>query len=136
MKDYYKIITTNGYCVQAIDIIKEVLGEEGYIIFCITNAFKYISRMGKKEGEDVEKEQKKIFEYLTWCHEVSDEITMKYIEKYKKITSLGDALEEYYKNVVKYLVRGITPTEQEIDAMIDEELDKYKKQKALENNDK
>lgn len=127
-KEYYTITKNDGTKCQAIDIMKEALGEEGYIIFCLTNAFKYITRIGRKEGEDFEKEQKKIFEYLQWCYETSDEITKKYIEKYKEITTIGNTLEEYYKTIVKKIISPNIPTPKEMDAMIEEELKKYERQ--------
>ena len=127
-KEYDTITKNDGTKCQEIDIMKEALGEEGYIIFCLTNAFKYITRIGRKEGEDFEKEKKKIFDYLRWCYETSDEITKKYIEKYKEITIIGNTLEENYKIIVKKITRPNIPTPKEMDAMIDEELKKYERQ--------
>ena len=46
--DYYKEET-----YECIEVLREVLGEEGYEGFCIGNAFKYLWRYGEKtEGTE------------------------------------------------------------------------------------
>ena len=53
-----------GLELEAKDIIRSVLGKEGYISWCHGTALKYLFRAGKKEDEL--KDYKKAKEYISW----------------------------------------------------------------------
>lgn len=55
--------TLEGLDVEAIDVIRSVLGEERFKGYCRGNALKYIIRADRKNGvEDL----RKAIKYLTW----------------------------------------------------------------------
>ena len=57
---HYKL---DGLDIESIDVIKSILGEEGFKAFCHGNALKYLTRANKKNGiEDFKKAQV----YLNW----------------------------------------------------------------------
>lgn len=57
---HYKL---DGLNIESIDVIKSILGEEGFKAFCHGNALKYLTRANKKNGiEDFKKAQV----YLNW----------------------------------------------------------------------
>ena len=57
---HYKL---DGLNIESIDVIKSILGEEGFKAFCHGNALKYLTRANKKNGiEDFKKAQV----YLKW----------------------------------------------------------------------
>lgn len=57
---HYKL---DGLNVESIDVIKSILGAEGFKAFCYGNALKYLTRANKKNGiEDFKKAQV----YLKW----------------------------------------------------------------------
>lgn len=49
---------------EAIDVIKDVLGEEGFKAYCLGAALKYLLRIGRKDDAKVEAEKAKV--YLGW----------------------------------------------------------------------
>lgn len=56
----------DGLDIESIDVIKSVLGIEGFVLFCHGNVLKYIIRANKKNGiEDI----KKARVYLDWIIE-------------------------------------------------------------------
>lgn len=78
---HYRLEGLKG--IESIDIIKAVLGEEGFKKFCRGNALKYLIRADKKNGlEDLRKSQV----YLGWeingrLEEADDEKTAEAAEK-------------------------------------------------------
>ena len=57
---HYKL---DGLNIESIDVIKSILGAEGFKAFCYGNALKYLTRANKKNGiEDFKKAQV----YLKW----------------------------------------------------------------------
>lgn len=52
---------------QSIDFIEAVLGEGGFIKFCLGNCLKYLVRAGKKD--DIKKDLEKARVYLDWAIE-------------------------------------------------------------------
>jgi hypothetical protein len=57
---HYKL---DGLDIESIDVIKAILGREGFKAFCHGNALKYLTRANKKNGvEDFEKAKV----YIEW----------------------------------------------------------------------
>lgn len=61
--DHYKL---EGLEIESIDVIKAVLGSDGFKAFCIGNALKYLIRAEKKGGRE---DYKKARVYLDWIIE-------------------------------------------------------------------
>lgn len=60
LPSHYKL---DGLNVESIDVVKAILGKEGFKSFCHGNALKYLFRCNKKNGlEDL----KKAKVYLEW----------------------------------------------------------------------
>ena len=62
VKDDVKILF--HYRLEGKDIIRSVLGKDGYKNWCHGTALKYLFRAGKKEDEL--KDYKKAKEYISW----------------------------------------------------------------------
>lgn len=60
---HYKL---DGLNVESIDVVKAVLGKDGFKSFCIGNCLKYLIRAEKKNGEE---DYKKCRVYLDWILE-------------------------------------------------------------------
>lgn len=59
-----------GLNVESIEVIKSVLGQEGFKAFCKGNTMKYLIRAEKKNGlEDYKKAQTYLNWYLKECEE-------------------------------------------------------------------
>ena len=58
---------------ESIDVIRAVLGEQGFRYFCHGNTLKYLIRAGKKDGEADIKDYKKSRVYLDWLIESVEE---------------------------------------------------------------
>lgn len=82
---------------ECIDLMKEKYGLRATINFCILNAFKYIFRCGKKEGNPDYQELNKAEWYLNWAYKhnvFSDIETMTNIlELQNKINNLRRDIE-------------------------------------------
>lgn len=82
---------------ECIDLMQEKYGLRATIDFCILNAFKYIFRCGKKEGNPDYQELNKAEWYLNWAdkHNVFSDIdTMANIlELHNKINNLRKDIE-------------------------------------------
>ena len=52
--------------IETIDYIRAQLSTAEWVGYCKGNAIKYISRAGKKEGNDPRQDVKKAIWYLTW----------------------------------------------------------------------
>jgi hypothetical protein len=64
---HYKL---EGLNVESIEVIKSVLGQEGFKAFCKGNTMKYLIRAEKKNGlEDYKKAQTYLNWYLKECEE-------------------------------------------------------------------
>lgn len=61
--NHYKL---DGLGVESIDVIKAVLGKDGFKSFCIGNCLKYLIRAEKKNGLE---DYKKCKTYLDWILE-------------------------------------------------------------------
>lgn len=61
--DHYKL---DGLNIESIDVIKAVLGKDGFKSFCIGNCLKYLIRAEKKNGEE---DYRKCRVYLDWILE-------------------------------------------------------------------
>jgi len=63
-KDDYDFVNPNHYVQddgrQTWEHMVDEFGKEKTAIFCELNAYKYKDRMGKKPGEDIEREMKKV----------------------------------------------------------------------------
>ena len=57
-----------GLDIESIDVIRSVLGNDGFKKFCRGNAIKYVLRADKKNGVQ---DLKKAIKYLTWEVEFS-----------------------------------------------------------------
>lgn len=65
---HYKL---EGLDIESIDVVKAILGKEGFKSFCHGNALKYLFRCNKKNGlEDL----KKAKVYLEWLIKENDEV--------------------------------------------------------------
>lgn len=60
---HYKL---NGLDIESIDVIKAVLGKDGFKSFCIGNCLKYLIRAEKKNGKE---DYRKCKVYLDWILE-------------------------------------------------------------------
>lgn len=49
--------------IESIEIIKRVLGQKGFVAFCLGNVLKYLIRAEKKNGKE---DYKKAAKYLEW----------------------------------------------------------------------
>lgn len=81
---------------ECIDLMVEKYGLRATIDFCILNAFKYIFRCGKKEGNPNYQELNKAEWYLNWAykHKVSDiETLTNILELRNKIDNLRRDIE-------------------------------------------
>jgi len=56
--DHYK-----AYPMEVIDIIRHILGPEGFKAYCVGNEIKYRLRAGLKEGNDAEQDINKALQY-------------------------------------------------------------------------
>ena len=92
---HYKL---QGLDIEAIDVIRSVLGEQGFKDYCHGNILKYLIRAGKKYGESDLKDYRKAMMYLDWL--IGDKlmqeekVIIKYVDKYKynlKPKCCGDA---------------------------------------------
>lgn len=71
--------------VECIDIIRLVLGDDGFRAFCLGNALKYLWRHKFKNGEeDLEKGNV----YLCWLHDMESEQRTEYTEKMMTIGAM------------------------------------------------
>lgn len=82
---------------ECIDLMWEKYGLRATIDFCILNAFKYIFRCGKKEGNPDYQELNKAEWYLNWAdkHNVFSDIetTINILELQNKINNLRRDIE-------------------------------------------
>ena len=58
--------------VESIEIIKRVLGTQGFVAFCLGNILKYLIRAEKKNGKE---DYKKAAKYLEWIIERDNKIS-------------------------------------------------------------
>ncbi|MFZ7973186.1 DUF3310 domain-containing protein [Fusobacterium watanabei] len=58
--------------VESIEIIKRVLGTQGFVAFCLGNILKYLIRAEKKNGKE---DYKKAAKYLEWVIERDNKIS-------------------------------------------------------------
>ena len=65
--NHYKL----GCGIESIEIIKRVLGTQGFIAFCLGNILKYLIRAQKKNGKE---DYKKAAKYLEWVIERDNKI--------------------------------------------------------------
>lgn len=66
--NHYKL---DGLDIESKDVIRSLLGEEGYIDWCWGNVLKYLFRWKKKNGlEDL----KKAREILSWIIEIKERV--------------------------------------------------------------
>lgn len=66
--NHYKL----GCGIESIEIIKKVLGTQGFIAFCLGNILKYLIRAEKKNGKE---DYKKAAKYLEWVIERDNKIS-------------------------------------------------------------
>lgn len=61
--DHPRHYQLSGLDIESIDVIRAILGEQGFMAFCRGNALKYLIRANNKNGvEDLKKAAK----YLSW----------------------------------------------------------------------
>lgn len=66
--NHYKL----GCGIESIEIIKKVLGTQGFVAFCLGNILKYLIRAKKKNGKE---DYKKAAKYLEWVIERENKIS-------------------------------------------------------------
>ena len=66
--NHYKL----GCGIESIEIIKRVLGTQGFVAFCLGNILKYLIRAEKKNGKE---DYKKAAKYLEWVIERDNKIS-------------------------------------------------------------
>lgn len=66
--NHYKL----GCGIESIEIIKKVLGTQGFVAFCLGNILKYLIRAEKKNGKE---DYKKAAKYLEWVIERDNKIS-------------------------------------------------------------
>ncbi|WP_338943051.1 DUF3310 domain-containing protein [Fusobacterium polymorphum] len=66
--NHYKL----GCGIESIEIIKKVLGTQGFVAFCLGNILKYLIRAQKKNGKE---DYKKAAKYLEWVIERDNKIS-------------------------------------------------------------
>lgn len=66
--NHYKL----GCGIESIEIIKRVLGTQGFVAFCLGNILKYLIRAEKKNGKE---DYKKAAKYLEWVIKRNNKIS-------------------------------------------------------------
>ena len=66
--NHYKL----GCGIESIEIIKKVLGTQGFVAFCLGNILKYLIRAEKNNGKEA---YKKAAKYLEWVIERDNKIS-------------------------------------------------------------
>lgn len=61
---HYKL-DVDGHQVEAIDIIRAVVGEEGFVAYCHGSALKYLCRAGRKADNAMAQDLRKAAWFLT-----------------------------------------------------------------------
>ena len=91
------INSPNHYCLEGldglevIDIIKSILGKEGFKAYCQGNVIKYVLRAKKKNGvEDL----KKAIKYLEW--EIAETEVSKLQEKFDTIKNISEKCKDCF----------------------------------------
>ena len=59
--------------IESIEIIKKVLGSEGFVAFCLGNILKYLIRAEKKNGKEDYKKAAKYLEWVIENYDIEDE---------------------------------------------------------------
>lgn len=63
---HYQLVLPTGEDVEAIDIIRATLGEEGTIAYCRGSALKYLLRAGRKDISPEAQDLRKAAWFLTY----------------------------------------------------------------------
>lgn len=87
---HYKL---DGLDIESIDVVKAVLGEEGFINFCLGNILKYAIRAKKKGQFDSD-----IGKIKTYCEFIAETKTQKSVS-----VTIFDGLRNMVKAVRKYV---------------------------------
>lgn len=83
---------------QAYEIMIEKFGIEKFLAFCELNAFKYRFRMGNKEGQPMEQDQRKAL----WYENKAKELTQKE-KKFEILSYVNTAvMAKQYSNTIIY----------------------------------
>ena len=56
--------------VEVIDVIREQLGDDGFVAYCRGNVIKYAARAGHKDGATAYDDLRKAARYAQWASEV------------------------------------------------------------------
>lgn len=75
---------------ECIDMMREEFGDRNTAIFCLMNSYKYLYRMGNKEGEPAVTDLSKAWWYYNYVveHLFSDVTGHKLIKLYKSVEVL------------------------------------------------
>ena len=87
---HYKL---DGLDIESIDVVKAVLGEEGFINFCLGNILKYAIRAKKKGQFDSD-----IGKIKTYCEFIAETK-----ERKTAFVTISDGLKNMVKAVRKYV---------------------------------
>jgi hypothetical protein len=71
---HYQLVLPTGEDVEAIDIIRATLGEEGTIAYCRGSALKYLLRAGRKDISPEAQDLRKAAWFLTYCAQLLEAI--------------------------------------------------------------
>jgi hypothetical protein len=71
---HYQLVLPTGEDVEAIDIIRAVLGEQGTVAYCRGSALKYLLRAGRKDISPESQDLRKAAWFLTYCAQLLEAI--------------------------------------------------------------
>ena len=97
--NHYKL----GCGVESIEIIKRVLGTQGFVAFCLGNILKYLIRAEKKNGKE---DYKKAAKYLEWV--IESESSYKYnIVEYSEPDELFKIFNIEWSKIISEIAKDL-----------------------------
>ena len=94
--NHYKL----GCGVESIEIIKRVLGTQGFVAFCLGNILKYLIRAEKKNGKE---DYKKAAKYLEWVIERDNKISY-----FEDINELERGLGVEWSKIISEIAKDLS----------------------------
>ena len=89
--------------IESIEIIKRVLGTQGFVAFCLGNILKYLIRAEKKNGKE---DYKKAAKYLEWV--IGSESSDKYnIVEYSEPDELFKIFNVEWSKIISEIAKDL-----------------------------